>query len=83
MKAKAIGKVTHFYDKISVAIIKLAAPLKVGDEIEIKGNSTGFKQTVESIQFEHQDLKSAKKGQEVGVKVKEKVRENDQVSLVS
>ena len=80
---KKIGSVTHFYDKLSVAIVKLTAPLKIGDEIGVKGNSTDFKQTVESIQFEHQDLESAKKGQEVGIKVKEKVREGDQVSLAS
>ena len=79
MAEKELGKVTHFYDKLSVAIVKLAAPLKVGDEIEIKGATTDFGQKVESLQFDHQAVEQGKKGQEIGILVKDKVREGDSV----
>ena len=76
---KELGKVTHFYDKLSVAIVKLAGPLKVGDEIEIKGATTDFGQKIESMQFSHQAVEQGKKGQEIGIMVKDKVREGDAV----
>lgn len=76
---KLIGKITHYYDKIGVAIVKLSAPLSVGDEIHFHGNTTDFTQKVESIQVEHSDIQDAKKGDEVGIKVNEKVREGDEV----
>lgn len=78
-----VGEVTHFYDKIAVAIIKLAAPLKKGDEIEVKGHTTSFKQTIESMQLDHKDVDTGKKGDEVGIKVSEKVRQGDNVSTLS
>ena len=80
--AKKVGVVTHFFDKISVAIIKFDAPFKVGAEIAIKGATTDIKMTVDSMQFDHKDIETAQKGQEVGIKVSEKVREGDTVSLV-
>ena len=76
---KEIGKITHFYDKIGVAIVKLSKPLKVGDEIEIKGKTTDLKQTIDSIQFEHQNIEAGKSGQEAGLKVHAKAREGDAV----
>jgi putative protease len=81
-KPKKVGQVTHFYDKISVAIVKLSSTLKVGDTIHFQGNATDFTQAVDSMQYDHQDLPAAKKGQEVGIKVSEKVRDGDQVLLV-
>lgn len=79
-EGKLIGKVTHYFDKIEVAVIALDSALKVGDTIRIAGGeSTDFTQQVESIQVEHQDIEKAKKGDEVGLKVKEKVREGYKV----
>lgn len=78
-KIKALGKVTHFFDRISVAAIKLLAPLKVGDMIQIKGHVTDFTQKIESMQIEHQNVLKAKRGDEIGIKVKEKVRDHDLV----
>lgn len=78
-----IGKVSHFYDRLSVAIIKLSGPLKVGDGIEIKGATTGLKQKVESMQFDHQDITEGAAGQEVGIKVGNKVRPGDAVFAAS
>ena len=81
-KAKKIGSITHYYSKLGVGIIKLDNKLKVGDKVRIEGNSSDFEQTVSQIQFDHEDIDSGKKGQEVGIKVKNKVREGDKVFLV-
>ena len=81
MTEKELGKITHFYDKLSVAIIKLSAPLKIGDEIAIKGQTTDLQQKIETMQFDHQDIEQGKKGQEIGIMVKDKVREGDVVYL--
>jgi len=77
---KKIGKIFSYYSNIGVAAIDLTdGSLNVGDTIHIKGNTTDFKQKVESIQIEHKEVKSAKKGASVGIKVKDRVRPNDQV----
>ena len=74
-KAKPIGKVVHYFDKIGVAVVVLTMSLKTGDTIRIEGGeSTDFQQKVVSMQFDHKKIAKAKKGDEVGMKVKEKVR---------
>jgi len=78
-----VGKVTHFFSKISVAVVDLMATLSVGDRIRVQGPTTDFEQTVDSMQIEHEDVKMAKKGQSIGLKVKERVRENDTVYKVA
>lgn len=78
-----VGRVTHFYPKISVAIVELKAPLKVGDKILIKGATTNFKQTVESMQIEHKNIEKAEAGQIIGLKVNERARENDKVYKIT
>lgn len=77
---KPIGEITHYFKKIGVGVVKLTGgSLKVGDNIKIKGATTDFEQVVESMQVEHESVTEAKKGQEVGMKVKERVREGDLV----
>lgn len=78
-KGKLIGEITHYFSKISVAVIKLKGALKEGDEIQVKGATTDFKQKAKSMQIEHKTIKSAKKGESVGLKVKDKVRNGDSV----
>jgi len=78
-KPEEVGKVTHFFSKINVAVVELTAPLFVGDKVRIQGPTTDFEQTVQSMQIEHEDVKTAKKGQSIGLKVDERVRENDTV----
>jgi putative protease len=78
-KTDKVGIITHFYSKIGVGIIKLLKELKKGDNINIKGHKTDFKQEVEEMQFDHKDIASGKKGQEIGIKLNEKVREGDEV----
>jgi putative protease len=72
-----VGRVTHFFSKISVAVIELKAPLAVGDTIAIKGPTTDFEQAVESMQIEHQNVQKATAGQSIGLKVTQHVRETD------
>lgn len=79
---KLVGQITHYFSHLSVGIIDLTGgELKVGDTIHIKGKHTDFSQTVDSMQIEHQSASHAEKGKSVGIKVKEKVREHDQVFL--
>ncbi len=78
-KGKEIGKVTHYFDNISVAVIKLKKQLKTGDKIRIKGSTTDFEEPVKSMQIEHEQVDKAGKGKSIGLKVKDKVRENDKV----
>lgn len=68
-----------YYSKIGVAAIKLAGALTVGDRIHFKGSTTDFSQVVEEMQIEHKIVGKAKKGQEVGIKVNDRVRPNDVV----
>ena len=77
---KPIGKVTHYFSNIGVAVIDLLSPLKVGDTIRIVGGEeTDFEQEVKSMQIDHKDVKSAKKGDSMGMKVDEKVHEGYKV----
>lgn len=79
MMEKEIGKVIHFYNKICVAIVKLTGELKVGDPIHFAGKQTDLKQTADSLQIEHAEIQKAIKGQEVGLKTSQPVREGDTV----
>ncbi len=74
-----IGKITHFFSKICVAVIELKKPLKVGDTIVVKGPTTDFEQKVDSMQIEHKNVQNAEAGQSIGLKVAERVRETDVV----
>jgi len=75
-----VGKVTHYYDKIGVAIVELDSDLGVGDHIKfVRGGEEMFDQEVESIQVEHEKLDSAKKGDVVGLKVAKEVKEGAEV----
>ena len=76
---KPIGEVTHYFGKIGVAVVKALAPLKVGDQVKLKGATTDFTQAIESMELDHANVEEAKKGQEVGMKIKERVREGDQL----
>lgn len=79
MKQKPIGEVLHYYDHLGVAIVKFKKAVKVGEKIHFMGAHTDFIQTIGSIQYEHKSIKSAKKGQEVGIKVDQKVHEGNEV----
>ena len=77
-----VGTITHYYDKIGVAIVELSDKLKVGDTIAIEGKTTNFTQKVKSIQIEHINVEEAGSGESIGLKVDQKVREGDKVYKV-
>lgn len=79
---KLIGKITHYFGKIGVAVIELDDELKVGDTIRIVGGNRDFTQVVESMEIEHQKIEKAKAGERIGLKVSQKVREGDKVYKV-
>ena len=80
---EALGAVTHYYSHLSVAVVQMnKGTLRTGDTIHIKGHTTDFTQTVESMEFEHQHIEQASAGQSFGMKVKDHVREHDIVYLV-
>jgi len=82
-EGELIGEVVHFFSKIKVAVIKLSKPLSKGESIRIiGGEDTDFNQDVDSMQVEHEKIEKAKKGDEVGLKVKKKVREGYKVYKV-
>jgi len=80
---KLVGKITHYFTNIGVAVVEITSGgLKVGDKIHIKGATSDFEQGIESIQVEHENVEKAKKGQSVGLKADQQVREGDDVFLV-
>lgn len=82
-EGKIVGSVAHFFSNIGVAVIELSSPLEVSDTIRIVGGEgTDFTQEVESMEVEHEKVKKAKKGDSVGLKVAEKVREGYKVYKV-
>ncbi|MFH1094117.1 MAG: hypothetical protein V1739_08230 [Candidatus Omnitrophota bacterium] len=83
MNENEIGIVTHYFNKLSVGIIELNAPLKVGDTIHVKGAHDDFTQTIDSLQIEHEPVKSAEKGDFVGIKVIQQVHVNDKVFIIT
>jgi selenocysteine-specific translation elongation factor len=74
-----IGEVTHYFNKIGVAVLNLSGEIRVGDEIHVTGYTTDFHQEVTSLQIEHQDVDEAHPGDDVALKVIERVRHGDQV----
>jgi hypothetical protein len=82
-EGELIGKITHYFGNIGVAVIELAGKLKVGDNIRIiGGDDTDFTQPVDSMEYEHQKVEEAKKGESVGMKVTEKVHDGYKVYKV-
>src|SRR6266568_2974193 len=78
MERKKVGEVFHFYGKIGVAAIKLTdSTLAIGDTVQIQGPTTNLEQTVDTLQIEHGEVSRGDVGQEVGMKVRERVREKD------
>ena len=83
MEEKEIGKITHYYSHINVGIIELSDALKVGESIHIKGHSSDFTQSIDSMQIEHASVPEAKSGDVIGIRVSQKVHPHDKVYKVS
>jgi putative protease len=84
MEEKAIGVVVRYFAKIGVAAIRITeGELKVGDRIRIKGHSTDLEEEIESMLVEHENVQTVSAGTDVGIKVKERVREHDVIYLLT
>jgi len=83
MPEEVIGKVSDFFARPVVAGIELTGTLTLGDKLRIKGHTTDFELIVESMQINNVDVKAAKAGDSVGVKVSERVRREDIVYKVT
>ncbi len=80
-EGKRIGKVVHYFGKISVGVVGLESDLKIGDRVQFKGAHTDFEQEVESMHVDNEAAEQASAGEEAAVKVKERVRAGDTVYL--
>lgn len=82
IEGQLIGKITHYFGKIGVAVIKLSDSLKIGDTIKIVGGEADFNQTVESMEVDYKKVEKAKTGESVGLKIDQKAREGYSVYKV-
>ena len=82
MGERKIGTVTHYFGRIGAAAVALTEPLRIGDQIHVKGHTTDVTMTVDHMQIEHKDVSEAKPGDDVALHVAGKVREHDEVLKV-
>lgn len=82
-EGKTVGVITHFFPNVRAAIIKVSAAIKLGDKLHFYGETTDFKITVKSMQMNRAPIETAKRGQEIGIQVPDKVREGDQVFKIA
>lgn len=82
MQKTPVGKISHFFDKINVAVIEVSVPIKVGDKISIEGHGQAFEQVISSMQIEHKSITVTKKGDSVGMKTDKPCKAGDLVFKV-
>jgi translation elongation factor EF-1alpha len=83
MMEHQIGYITHFYDRISVAVLALTDTLNIGDQVHITGHSTDFTQDVTSMEIEHEKVTSVGPGDEVALKVIEPAKKGDKIFKIT
>jgi putative protease len=83
MSGIRIGHVTHYFDRVGVAVLSLTDWIRVGDTVHILGHSTDFQLKVTSLQIEHQPVSQAGPGQDVALKVNQRVHADDAVFKIS
>lgn len=82
-KGRLIGNISHYFPKVKAGVVIIrTGRLKVNDRIFVKGHTTSFEQTVGSIQIDRTPISVAKKGDEIGIRVKKRVRQGDEVFLL-
>jgi hypothetical protein len=81
-KEKPIGVVTHWFDKLGVAVIKLSGKIATGDKVLVRRGEEEFEDTIESIQIDHKPVVSAKKGDDAAVKLTQKTKEGAEIFAV-
>jgi putative protease len=82
MQETEIGKVLHFFDKLSVAAIRLSGELKVGDKVRIEAEMP-FVQVIDSMQADRKEIKHAKEGDDIGIRTIKPCRDNDRIVRIS
>ena len=83
MSEELVGTVTHYFARPQVGIVKLSAAIRLGDTLHVRGHTADFQQEVASMEIEHAHVEPAASGAEVGIEVRERVREGDQVFRVN
>ena len=83
MSEELVGMVTHYFARPQVGIVKLSAAIRLGDTLHVRGHTADFQQEVASMEIEHAHVEPTASGAEVGIKVRERVREGDQVFRVN
>jgi len=78
-----VGEITHYFTRIGVAVVDVSGPLKVGDRIAIKGMTTNYEMTLDSMQVEGKNIEEANEGDDIGMKVDDRVRKGDIVYKLS
>lgn len=81
-KEKAIGVVTHWYDHINVAVLKLSGTLSVGDKIKVKRGEEEFEEVIKSMQFDHKAIETSKKGKDIAIQLTKKTKEGAEIFIV-
>lgn len=81
MAEKQVGTVTHWYDKLGVAVVKLSGKLAKGARIKVKKGTEEFEDTVSSLQIDHKDVDAAKKGDDAAMKLSQRAKEGSGVFL--
>jgi len=82
LAGKQVGTISHYYDQIGVAVLDLNETLKVGDKIKIVKEEEEFEQEISSMQVEHKEVQTAKKGDSVGLKVDKEVKRKSKVYIL-
>ena len=83
MPEEEVGKITHYFSKLGVAVLNVTGNLKKGDKIHIKGATSDFTQTIDSMQIDRKEIEEAKPGDDIGMKIAEHAREHDVVYKVT
>jgi putative protease len=83
MQLHEVGKITHFFGRINVAVLEVSETISVGDKIAIKGPTTDIEQTVNSMEIDHMKVNQATAGQNIGMKLAGHARENDTVYKIN
>ena len=83
MAEELVGTITHYFPKPEVGVVKLSAGIKVGDVLHFCGHTTDFQQEITSMQVEHANIEAAAAGDEVAIKVDQRVRTGDEVYRVT
>ena len=79
VEKKLVGKITHYFSKIGVAVVELSGDVEEGDRIKVEGATTSFEQVLESMEIENEKVELATVGQSIGLKMKDQVRLHDNV----